>query len=169
MTDEELIKWLAQGHAGVPQKPVDWYRDGYPQRVIIGGHVSLKYYGLAHDLFTKLWSLPSERRRLEKLGFKQTRPEGRYHVTFTQPIDSEALAYFPPPEPHDEDDERQSTQEAVWAFVKLDQEYEVPEIVAALVPKGYEPSVIVQKIEKLVNENSFTRLSNGRIINRSPF
>lgn len=169
MTDDELIKWVAQGYEEVEQKPVEWYREGFPQKVSVGGVESLKYYGVAHTLLQKHWGNPSELRRLERLGFIRTRDGGRWHVTFIQPIDSEAHAYFPAAVP-EKDREPRSTMEAVQAFVKMDKEYDVLEIVDALVQQGYEPDLIAQKIEKLVSENSLKRLPNGRIIDdSSPF
>jgi hypothetical protein len=168
MTDDELIKWVAQGYEEVEQKPVEWYRVGYPEKVIVDGVESLKYYGVAHDQLMQRWGKRSELRRLESLGFERTRDGGRWHVTFIRPIDSEAHAYFPPPLP-EEDRERASTLEAVYAFVQLDRKYDVSEIVSALVQDGYESALIVEKIEKLVTEKSFKRLPDGRIINPTPF
>lgn len=147
---------------------MEWYRVGYPETVIVDGVKSLKYYGVAHDQLMQHWGKRSELRRLESLGFKRTRDGGRWHVTFIQPIDSEAHAYFPPPLP-EEDGGLPSTYEAVYAFIKIDQEYDVSEIVSALVQNGYEDNLIIEKIEKLVSENSVKRLPNGRIINPSPF
>jgi site-specific DNA-cytosine methylase len=114
------------------------------------------------------WGVPNQRRRLETLGFSRSRPGGRWHVAFVQPIDREVHAYFPPPLP-DEDSEPPSTEEAVWAYVKVDRQYDVSEIVEALVRDGYMSEVIEQKIDKLVREKLFTRLPNGQIKGDFPF
>jgi hypothetical protein len=166
-TDGELFDWLAHGFPGVPQKPVDWHPDG-PERVTVNGILSLKHHGLAHDQFLRRWAIPADRLRLEKLGFEKVRPNGRWHVIFTQPIDSEAHAYFPQPNP-EIDREPPSTMEAITDFMVPDREYAVSGIVDALVGKGFEPERIAEQVEKLVAEKWLKRLPDGRVLNPIPY
>jgi hypothetical protein len=169
MTDDELIKWVAQGYEEVEQKPVQWHREGYPERVTVKGVDCLKYYGVAHTQMMEHWGNKREWKRLEKLGFSRDRLNGgRWHITFIQPIDSEAHAYFPQPNP-EIDREPPSTMEAIAAFIDPDREYAVSEIVDALVRKGFEPERIAEQVEKLVAAKLLKRLPDGRVLNPIPY